>query len=62
MDDKVKRSENIPEGKQVEGPDPGSPAMEEIVREAEERGKRTAADRAEEEQRKQIEDGTETPG
>jgi hypothetical protein len=40
-------------GKDVEGPEPGTPAHEEIVREAEDKAEKNAPDQAEEEENRE---------
>lgn len=55
MSDQGRPPEKIPEGSQVEGPDPGSAGMRSIMREAEERADESAARR----EREDAEPGSE---
>lgn len=45
--------------KDVEGPEPGSPEMEHLIRKAEDRGQENAADDADKEEKRQLDEGTE---
>jgi hypothetical protein len=45
--------------KDVEGPEPGTPAMENLVREAEEKGQENVADDADEEQQRERDEDSE---